>query len=210
MDANTILDVLAELYPEAACALHHRSTYELLVATILSAQCTDARVNIITERLFAEAADPQAMVELGVDRVRELIRGCGLYNNKANNLVSASRRLLENHAGQVPASREELEALAGVGRKTANVVLSTGFGQPAIAVDTHVFRVANRIGLSTGANPRQTEEQLMAAIPRRRWIQAHHLLIFHGRNLCSARQPQCANCPLAAVCSYYRGGAELA
>lgn len=202
MDAEDILDQLAMLYPEAACALEHRNPFELLIATILSAQCTDQRVNQITKRLFAEASTPQAIVELGVDRVRELIHGCGLHNNKAANIVATCQQLLEKHQGEVPSSREDLEALPGVGRKTANVVLSNAYGVPAIAVDTHVFRVANRIGLSAAPTPEKTEKQLMAAIPRERWSHSHHLLIFHGRNLCKARNPQCGHCPLAEHCKY--------
>lgn len=208
MEVKEILDILAEQYPQAACALDHRNPFELLIATILSAQCTDVRVNIITRRLFAAAPTPLAMLELGVDGVRELIRDCGLHNNKAANIIGTCRELMKNHGGIVPGNREDLEALPGVGRKTANVVLSTAFNLPAIAVDTHVFRVANRIGLSNAANPRKTEEQLMAAIPRERWSHSHHLLIFHGRNLCKARKPQCAQCPLAPGCNYLQGGLE--
>lgn len=205
-DVNTILDMLAELYPEAACALNHSNPFELMIATILSAQCTDVRVNQITARLFAEASTPEAMLALGVDRLRELIRGCGLHNTKAANIIAACQQLLDKHGGVVPGTREELEALPGVGRKTASVVLSNAFNVPAIAVDTHVFRVANRIGLSAAANPRKTEEQLLALIPRERWSHSHHLLIFHGRNLCKARRPQCDRCPLAPGCKYFCEG----
>lgn len=209
MKTDEVLDILADLYPQAACALKHRNPFELLIATILSAQCTDVRVNIITQRLFAEAANAQEMVEMGEDRVRDLIHGCGLHNNKAANIIAACRELVEKHGGEVPGTREDLEALAGVGRKTANVVLSNAFNIPAIAVDTHVFRVANRIGLSNAANAQKTEEQLMAAIPKERWSHSHHLLIFHGRNLCKARKPQCGQCPLAPGCKYYGGSSEL-
>lgn len=198
-----ILDILGELYPDAACALEHRNAFELLIATILSAQCTDVRVNQITKGLFAAAATPQEMLALGEARVRELIHGCGLHNNKAANIIAACRQLVEHHNGEVPGNREELEALPGVGRKTANVVLSNAFGIPAIAVDTHVFRVANRIGLSKGANPQKTEEQLMEIIAQDRWTHAHHLLIFHGRNLCKARRPQCEECPLVPDCRFF-------
>lgn len=202
VETKDILDVLTKLYPNAACALEHRNPFELLIATILSAQCTDQRVNQITRRLFAEAASPQAMAALGVEGVRELIHGCGLHNNKAANIVATCRQLVEKHQGEVPSSREELEALPGVGRKTANVVLSNAFGLPAIAVDTHVFRVANRMGLSAASTPEKTEEQLMQAIPQERWSHSHHLLIFHGRNLCKARKPQCDQCPLAEGYKY--------
>lgn len=201
---KTILDILAELYPDAACALAHRNPFELLVATILSAQCTDVRVNVITRRLFQEAATPEAMLALGEERLKELIRGCGLHNNKAANIIAACRQLVEQHGGQVPETREELEALSGVGRKTASVILSNAFGVPAIAVDTHVFRVANRIGLATAPTPEKTEMALMKAIPRKRWSHSHHLLIFHGRNLCHARNPKCDRCPLTSRCHYYK------
>lgn len=208
MKVNEILDILAELYPQAACALEHRNAFELLIATILSAQCTDVQVNIITRRLFAQAASPEEMLALGEEGVKELIHGCGLHNNKAANIIATCRELIEKHGGQVPDNRQDLEALPGVGRKTANVVLSNAFNVPAIAVDTHVFRVANRIGLSRANTPRQTEEQLMAAIPRGRWSHAHHLLIFHGRNLCKARKPQCEQCPLAPACAYFGGNKD--
>lgn len=209
MKAEEILDILAEAYPDAACALEHRNPFELLIATILSAQCTDVRVNQITRGLFAQADTPQAFLALGEDKVRELIRGCGLFNNKAANIMAACREIVEKHGGKVPDKREDLEALPGVGRKTANVVLSNAFGVPAIAVDTHVFRVANRIGLSQAVNPAKTEEQLMQAIPEPRWSHAHHLLIFHGRNLCKARNPQCAKCPVAPGCKFFGEGGPV-
>lgn len=208
MQVDEVLDILTELYPQAACALEHRNAFELLIATILSAQCTDVRVNIITRRLFAVAASPEEMLALGEEEVKALIHGCGLHNNKAANIIATCQVLLEQHGGQVPDNREDLEALPGVGRKTANVLLSNAFNIPAIAVDTHVFRVANRIGLSQAPNPRKTEEQLMAAIPQQRWSHAHHLLIFHGRNLCKARKPQCEQCPLAPRCAYFGGDSE--
>lgn len=205
MEIREILDMLRELYPQAACALEHGDPFQLLIATILSAQCTDRRVNQITRPLFAVASSPEAMAALGVDGIRDLIQGCGLHNNKAAHIWATCQELLAKYRGQVPASREELESLPGVGRKTANVVLSNAFGQPAIAVDTHVFRVAKRIGLSQGTNPRQIEEDLMRTIPRESWSQSHHLLIFHGRNLCKARKPLCSQCPIAPGCQYYLG-----
>lgn len=209
MRVNEILDILATAYPEAACALEHRNPFELLIATILSAQCTDIRVNQITRRLFTQAPTPEKMLELGEDRVRSLIHGCGLHNNKAANIIATCGDLVDKHRGMVPGNREELEALPGVGRKTANVVLSNAFNVPAIAVDTHVFRVSNRIGLSNAANPQRTEEQLMAVIPKERWSHSHHLLIFHGRNLCKARNPQCHQCPLTAMCKFNGGSNQL-
>ncbi len=202
--AEKILDMLVDLYPQAACALEHQNPFELLIATILSAQCTDARVNIITRRLFAQASTPAAVLELGEEQLRQLIRGCGLHNNKAANIMAACHMLQEQHGGEVPRTREELEALPGVGRKTASGVLSTAFGQPAIAVDTHVFRVSKRLGLAEGITPEKTEQQLMKAFPRQRWSHSHHLLIFHGRNLCMARRPLCEQCPLKGMCNYYQ------
>jgi len=204
--AKEILDILAELYPEASCALDHGNAFELLIATILSAQCTDIRVNMITKRLFEAAATPQGMFDLGETRVKELIHGCGLHNNKAANIIATCRQLVEQHNGNVPGTREGLEALPGVGRKTANVVLSNAFNVPAIAVDTHVFRVANRLGLSQAVNPLKTEAQLMDSIPQERWSNSHHLLIFHGRNLCKARNPQCDRCSLAPGCKFFGEG----
>lgn len=203
--AIAIIDRLYELYPEAACALEHSNPFELLIATILSAQCTDLRVNKITRGLFQVAATPQGIVALGEVRLKEQIHGCGLHNTKAANIIATCRELLAKYGGLVPNEREALEALPGVGRKTASVVLSTAFGVPAIAVDTHVFRVATRLGLSKGVNPHKTEQELMEALPKERWSQSHHLLIFHGRNLCKARKPLCGQCPLTTCCKYFQG-----
>lgn len=202
VDVDAILQRLDEAYPDAWCALVHSNPFELLVATILSAQCTDQRVNIVTARLFPRYNRPEHFAALTYGELEELIKDCGLYRNKAKAIVDMSRMLLEQHGGEVPATREELMKLPGVGRKTANVVLSTAFGVPAIAVDTHVFRVANRIGLADAPDVTQTEEQLMAAIPEERWAKAHHQLIHHGRNICSARSPKCHECPIAPHCRY--------
>lgn len=197
---DRILEILAETYPDARCALNFNTPFELLVATILSAQCTDKRVNQVTARLFPRWNTPEAFASLRQEELEEAIRDCGLFRSKARNLIALSRQLLEEYDGQVPDRREDLERLPGVGRKTANVVLSNAFGQPAIAVDTHVFRVANRLKLADSRDVFETEQQLMDVIPREKWSAAHHQLIHHGRAICSARRPQCHACPLMALC----------
>ncbi|MCY0901468.1 MAG: endonuclease III, partial [Firmicutes bacterium] len=204
LSINGVLGTLAELYPDAHCALLHKNPFELLVATMLSAQCTDKRVNEVTPRLFATYPDSAALAKADVRDVERLICECGLFKTKAKNIIASSRILVEQHGGQVPALRDALEALPGVGRKTANVVLSNAFGVPAIAVDTHVFRVANRIGLAASPQVEETERQLMRRIPRKLWSQAHHWLIYHGRQVCAARTPQCAACALAQYCHFAR------
>ena len=172
------------------------------MATVLSAQCTDARVNIVTARMFPTYNKPEQFAALTVDEIGEMIRDCGLWQTKAKNIQGLSRLLLERHGGEVPATMEELIQLPGVGRKTANVVLSNAFGVPAIAVDTHVFRVANRLGLANADNVEETEKQLMRRIPRDLWSPAHHWLIHHGRQLCDARKPKCSQCPLLPHCRF--------
>jgi endonuclease-3 len=183
--------------------LDYGSPFELLIATILSAQCTDKRVNLITPALFARAPSPEKMLGLGPRGLAEAIKTCGLYQSKSKNILAACKILLEEFGGQVPRKMEDLIRLPGVGRKTANVVLSNAFAVPAIAVDTHVFRVSQRLGLAKGKTPHQIELQLMKAIPKRNWGEAHHLLIHHGRNLCRARNPLCERCPLQKQCLYY-------
>lgn len=197
---EALVEKLASLYPEARAELNYKNNFELLVAVILSAQCTDVRVNIITKELFKEAPDPEAMVALGIEGITELIRSCGMYNQKAKNLYLTSGLLLEKHGGQVPSSREALMELPGVGRKTANVVLSNAFGQPAIAVDTHVLRVSNRLGLAKGKDPYKVEMQLQKILPKKIWTVMHHRLILHGRYCCKARNPQCQDCGLLSLC----------
>lgn len=197
-----ILNTLAELYPDAKCELNHRTPFELLIATILSAQCTDKRVNEITEGLFAKYNKAEDYLHLTEEELQQEIRGLGLYKNKSRNILATCRILYEKFNGDVPNDRKELEALPGVGRKTANVVLSTAFGVPAIAVDTHVQRVSNRLALADSENPLETERQLMRRIPKAQWTDAHHWLIWHGRRVCVARKPRCLECDLLPNCWY--------
>ena len=199
------MKILSETYPNAKCALNFNSPYELLVSTILSAQCTDKRVNVVTENLYKEYNTPEKMVTLSEEELEEKIRSCGFYKNKSKNILETSRIILSEHNGKVPKTMEELNKLPGVGRKTANVVLSNAFGIPAIAVDTHVFRVSNRIGLAKGKTPEQVEKELMKNIPKHMWSDTHHYLIWHGRNICKARKPDCEKCPVAPYCEYFAG-----
>lgn len=201
---SDILATLAETYPDARCALEHENPFELLIATMLSAQCTDKRVNIITRRLFPRYPGPEHFVAVTQEQLEDDIRDCGLFREKAKNIRETCRLLLAEHGGAVPDLMEDLVRLPGVGRKTANVVLSNAFGVPAIAVDTHVFRVAHRLGLAGGKTPEQVEGQLMERLPRDLWSQAHHWLIHHGRHICHARNPQCHECPLAPHCAFVR------
>ncbi len=203
-----VLRTLEDLYPDARCALVHKSAFELLVATILSAQCTDKKVNEVTPRLFVRYATAMQMAAATALDVEQLICECGLFKTKAKNIVATSRIIVERHAGEVPRTMEELTALPGVGRKTANVVLSNAYGVPAIAVDTHVHRVANRLGLAASDDVLETERQLMRRIPRELWSQAHHWLIYHGRQVCIARSPRCEMCALAVHCRYFRAQAK--
>lgn len=197
-----ILDLLSQMYPDAKCALDHTSAFELLVATILSAQCTDARVNIVTARMFPTHNRPEHFAAITPEEIGAMIKDCGLWQSKAKNIHLTCRILLEKHGGEVPARMEDLVELPGVGRKTANVVLSNAFGVPAIAVDTHVFRVSNRLGLANAESVDETEQQLMRRIPRELWSPAHHWLIHHGRQICDARKPKCSECPLLDLCKY--------
>ncbi len=197
-----ILSELARLYPDARPALEYRTPYELLVAVILSAQCTDERVNAVTRELFSEHATPQAMVRLTQEELEGYIYSCGLYHAKAKHILSASRDILEKFGGSVPSTIRELRTLSGVGQKTANVVYSVAFGGDAIAVDTHVFRVSNRLGLASSDTPARTEEDLRSVIPQRDWSKAHHWLIYHGRRVCHAQRPDCAACTLAPLCAF--------
>lgn len=198
-----ILEELARLYPDAKPALQYKSPYELLVAVILSAQCTDERVNKVTDILFREHNTPQKMLELSQEELEKYIFSCGFYHNKAAHILSASRDIIEKFAGEVPSSHEDLKKLAGVGQKTANVVYAVAFGGDAIAVDTHVFRVSNRLGLAHANTPEKTELQLKDAIPKSDWAKAHHWLIYHGRRVCHSQKPDCINCTLKDMCEFY-------
>jgi endonuclease-3 len=193
---------LAVANPNPTTELEYSSPFELLVAVVLSAQATDKSVNLATRGLFAAAPTPEAMVSLGEERVAEHIRSIGLYRNKARNTVALSRQLLERHGGEVPHDRISLEALPGVGRKTANVVLNTIFGDPVMAVDTHIFRLSNRTGLAPGKDVLAVEKALMRRIPKEYLKDAHHWLILHGRYVCTARKPRCGSCLVRDLCDY--------
>jgi len=206
---SQILAELERLYPDAQPALHFQNPYQLLVAVILSAQCTDVKVNMVTPALFAAYPDAFAMAKATAENIEPYIKTCGIYRNKAKNLAATARALVERHAGEVPADHELLTQLPGVGRKTANVVMSCAFGADAIAVDTHVFRVSNRLGLADAPDVLKTEEQLMENIPKSSWSRAHHWLIYHGRRVCAARKPACETCTLRPWCRYAGGGETL-
>lgn len=197
-----ILAELERLYPDAKPALHFENPYQLLIAVILSAQCTDVKVNMVTPALFAAYPDAAAMAKATAEEIEPYIKTCGIYRNKAKNLALTARELVSRFGGEVPADHEALTSLPGVGRKTANVVMSCAFGADAIAVDTHVFRVSNRLGLADAPDVLKTEEQLMQVIPRSAWSRAHHWLIYHGRRVCAARKPACETCSLRPWCRH--------
>ena len=199
-----ILDYLKSRYPNPVPKLKFNSNYELLVAVILSAQCTDDRVNKVTEVLFQNYNTPEKMVTLTAEQLEKYIYSCGFYHNKAKHILSASNDILQKFGGEVPSDFEQLKSLAGVGQKTANVVWSVAFGGDAIAVDTHVFRVSNRLGLANASTPLKVEEQLKQAIPRERWSESHHFIIFYGREICSAKKPKCNECELSKYCKFYK------
>ena len=199
---NEIFARLRAANPAPTTELEYASVFQLLVAVILSAQATDKSVNIATRKLFADAPTPQAILALGEDGLTEYINRIGLYRNKAKNVIATCALLIERHGGEVPHDREALEALPGVGRKTANVVLNTAFGEPTIAVDTHIFRVANRIGLAKGKTPLAVELVLLKTVPDEFKQDAHHWLILHGRYVCKARKPECGRCPIPDLCEY--------
>lgn len=203
-DINLIIQLLSETYPQASCELLYRNPFELLIATILSAQATDKKVNQITPKLFQKYKRSEDFINLSQRELENEIKQIGLYRTKSKNILETCKILVNTYNGNVPASREALESLPGVGRKTANVVLSNAFNIPAIAVDTHVFRVANRIGIANSKNVLETEQQLMGAIPKSKWTKAHHLLIWHGRRICDARKPKCDICPLILHCDYVK------
>ncbi len=205
MDATKIHQLFTRLRairPRPTTELRYASPFELLIAVILSAQSTDKKVNQATERLFRVANTPRALLELGEGRLKDHVKTIGLYNTKTTNIINTCTLLLERHGGEVPRDRAALEALPGVGRKTANVILNTAFGEPTIAVDTHIFRVANRTGLAPGRTVREVEDGLMAATPEEFKRDAHHWLILHGRYVCTARNPRCPDCPIHDLCEY--------
>ncbi len=199
-----VIDELEKLYPDAKAELDYTNPFELLIATILSAQCTDVRVNIVTAELFKIVKEPKDIVDMSVKELQEHIRTCGLYQTKAKNIKAACEILMNEFDSVIPEDRDVLVKLPGVGRKTANVVVSNAFDQPAIAVDTHVFRVSNRLGLAHSGNVLETEKHLMKRLPKEKWSKTHHTLIFHGRRQCKARKPDCENCPVNSVCLYFK------
>ena len=203
-DIEAFFATLAAANPQPQTELEYSSVFELLVAVLLSAQATDASVNKVTRSLFARAPTPQALLDLGLEQVTDAIRTIGLYRTKASHLMQTCRILVDRHGGDVPRSREALEALPGVGRKTANVVLNVAFGEPTMAVDTHIFRVANRTGLAPGRDPMAVERGLLERVPPRYRVDAHHWLILHGRYVCQARAPKCASCAVRAWCDQGR------
>lgn len=194
------LRILEETYRGAIPELKFNSTFELLIAVILSAQCTDKRVNEVTKILFPLANTPEKILQLGQSKLEEIIRPCGYFRAKAKHIIEAAQILIDNYGGEVPSDFDELIKLPGVGRKTANVVTSVAFKNPAIAVDTHVFRLANRMKLAEGKTPLEVELGLQKIIPREKWSDAHHWLIWHGREICAARKPKCNVCPLSKIC----------
>lgn len=202
-EAREVIRILLQLYPNAKAELNFSNPFELLIATILSAQTTDVQVNKITDKLFQDYKTPEDFIKLTEEELANKIKTCGFYRNKSKNILATCRILVDQYQGRIPDTMEELMELPGVGRKTANVVLSNAFNKPAIAVDTHVFRVSNRIGLADSDNVLDTEKDLMNIIDKDMWSKAHHLLIFHGRRICKARKPLCDKCPLTGYCFYY-------
>lgn len=202
-EIKEILDLLEIQYPDAECELHYTTPFELLVATILSAQCTDVRVNKVTDEMFKVYNTPKQFAELSEEEIGEMIKTCGLYKSKAKKIKMTSEILYNDYNSEVPDSLEELVKFPGVGRKTAGVVLSNAFGHPAIPVDTHVFRTVNRIGIVETSTPEKTEFALMEVLPKERWSKAHHLFIFLGRRMCKARKPECTDCPIKKHCNYF-------
>lgn len=200
---DAIIDKVIALYPDRECELKYATPYELLVAVILSAQCTDKRVNVVTQELFKVANTPESMIKLGEEKLKNIIRSCGFFNNKAKNIIAMSVDLVQNYDGVVPSEFEKLVMLAGVGEKTASVVLSTAFNIPAFAVDTHVFRLSKRLGLADEKDAHLTMLKLKQRISKDRWSDGHFALVLHGRYCCFARNPNCKNCALCGDCKYY-------
>lgn len=206
--ARRIISLLERQYPHARTRLVYSDPFQLLVAVLLSAQTTDEQVNRITEKLFAVAPTPQHMARFQPEELEPYLRGCGLYRNKSRYLVEASRKIVQDFGGRVPDNFADLLALPGIGRKSANVILSVAFGKPALAVDTHVFRVARRLGLASGKSPEEVEAELKAILPPEKWGQAHHWLIAHGRAVCKARNPRCGQCILRGCCRWFHTGRD--
>ncbi len=203
-EVNELIDLLRLEHPNAVCELNFNTTFELLVAVILSAQCTDKRVNVVTEQLFKEYDTPEQFASMDIKELEKRIYSCGFYHNKAKNIISCARDIVDRFGGVVPSQIDQLVTLAGVGRKTANVVYAVGFGGQAIAVDTHVLRVSNRLGLAHSTNPLAVEQSLMKAIPQEHWSEFHHLLIHHGRYTCSSQRPKCEECSVKKYCKYIK------
>ena len=203
MDTEKIVQDLESMHPNAECELDFSTPFELLVAVILSAQCTDKRVNVVTKELFKKANTPEAIASLDLETLEKEIKSCGFYHDKAKNIKGAAQAILEKYDGEIPSAREELVKLPGVGRKTANVVYAVAFGGDAFAVDTHVFRLSHRLGLSDGKDPEKVEKDLCALFPQKSWSHVHHLLIHHGRYVCRAKSPSCGECLLKDRCVYY-------
>jgi endonuclease-3 len=199
-----VIDKINSLYENAECELKFSSNYELLVAVILSAQCTDKRVNIVTAELFKEYNTPEKMIRLSQAELEQKIHACGFFRNKAKHILECSKELIEKYNGEVPSNKKLLKSLAGVGEKTANVVLATAFKIPAIAVDTHVFRVSNRLGLAKAFTVEKTQKQLERKIPKNLWSSSHYALVLHGRYVCKSQRPNCKECLLKNLCKYYR------
>ena len=201
-----IIDALEKLYPTAECALHYTEPYELLIATRLSAQCTDERVNKVTPALFMRYPTLESFAEADFDELCEMVHSCGFYRAKAKSIIEMSQAILERFNGKVPDTIEELTTLSGIGRKTANLICGDIYGKPAIIADTHCIRLSNRLGLATSTNPEIVERQLKASIPPERQTKFCHNLVHHGREICSARKPQCEHCPLTEVCPFFKKG----
>ncbi len=199
-----IIDKVDKIYENPKCELNFNSNYELLVAVILSAQCTDKRVNIVTSELFKNYNTPEKMITLPQEQLEAIIRPCGFFHNKASHILECSKDLVQKHNGEVPNNKKELKALAGVGEKTANVVLSMAFKVPAIAVDTHVFRVSNRLGLADAKDVEHTQKDLEKNLPKDKWIKFHYALVLHGRYVCKSQRPLCSECELSGLCKYYK------
>jgi endonuclease-3 len=197
-----IIKALTGAYPDAHCTLNHKSPFELLVATVLAAQCTDKRVNMVTPALFEKYPGPKAFAEADIDELEDAIRSTGFFRNKAKSIKACAVTLVEQHGSKVPDTMEELTALAGVGRKTANVILGNAFDTPGMVVDTHVRRLSQRIGLTTNTDPDKIELDLMPTVPRKSWTLFSHMLVFHGRNVCIARAPRCPDCVISKWCDY--------